>query len=98
MIMRTTAALLFALGLLTAACGGGSESASTLGTSSTSGTQAPGSTSSSTSTLPPSTAPPSTLVADGPAAPDFTLDLGSGGRFTLSDEQKPVYMVFWAEW
>ena len=31
-------------------------------------------------------------------APDFELALGQGGTFTLSDEQKPVYMVFWAEW
>jgi peroxiredoxin len=35
---------------------------------------------------------------DGEAAPDFTLALGDGGTFTLSDEQKPVYMIFWAEW
>jgi hypothetical protein len=35
---------------------------------------------------------------DGPAAPDFTLALGQGGEFSLSGEQKPVYMVFWAEW
>lgn len=33
-----------------------------------------------------------------PDAADFTLPLGGGGSFTLSDEQKPVYMVFWAEW
>lgn len=35
---------------------------------------------------------------DGRPAPDFTLALGQGGDFTLSSEQKPVYMVFWAEW
>lgn len=35
---------------------------------------------------------------EGPDAPDFTLALGEGGSFTLSEEQKPVYMVFWAEW
>ncbi len=40
-------------------------------------------------------APP---VVDGPAAPDFALALGSGETFVLSDEQKPVYLVFWAEW
>lgn len=34
----------------------------------------------------------------GPAAPDFELALGTGGSFSLSAEQKPVYMVFWAEW
>lgn len=31
-------------------------------------------------------------------APDFTLQLGNGGRFTLSEEQRPVFLVFWAEW
>ena len=42
-----------------------------------------------------------TTVARAPAsqqAPDFTLALGEGGVFHLADEQKPVYMVFWAEW
>lgn len=43
---------------------------------------------------PAETAPP----VDGPPAPDFTLALGDGGDFTLSGEQKPVYLVFWAEW
>lgn len=41
---------------------------------------------------------PTTQAPEGPGAPDFTLALGEGGTFTLSDEQKPVYMVFWAEW
>lgn len=31
-------------------------------------------------------------------APDFTLTLADGGVFRLSDEQRPVYMIFWAEW
>ncbi len=37
---------------------------------------------------------------DGPAAPDFTLALGADGAstFSLSQEVKPVFMVFWAEW
>jgi len=33
-----------------------------------------------------------------PVAPDFTLPLGDGGTFTLSQGAKPVYLVFWAEW
>ena len=38
------------------------------------------------------------LRPDGEDAPDFTLALGQGGEFTLSEESKPVYMIFWAEW
>jgi hypothetical protein len=44
------------------------------------------------------TAAPQKAV-EGPAAPDFTLALADGrGDFVLSVEQKPVFMVFWAEW
>ena len=35
---------------------------------------------------------------DGPPAPDFEMALSDGSTFSLSDEQKPVYLVFWAEW
>jgi hypothetical protein len=38
------------------------------------------------------------LPDDAPPAPDFTLALDDGSEFMLSAEQKPVYMVFWAEW
>ena len=41
---------------------------------------------------------PSGPSFDGPAAPDFELLLADGSTFRLSDEAKPVYMVFWAEW
>ena len=60
-----------------------------------------------TATEEPSDAPPSTeappltsepVVVDGPPAPDFALALDDGRGFILSDESKPVYMVFWAEW
>jgi thiol-disulfide isomerase/thioredoxin len=40
----------------------------------------------------------STTVSDREPAPDFTLALGDGGTFTLSESDKPVYLVFWAEW
>lgn len=41
----------------------------------------------------------STSPADeAPAAPDFSLALGDGSTFTLSEEARPVFMVFWAEW
>ncbi len=43
--------------------------------------------------------PPSTsTTSDRPIAPDFTLSLGGGGSYTLSEGTKPVYMIFWAEW
>ncbi len=45
--------------------------------------------------VPASTTPP---VPDGPPAPDFTLALADGRSFTLSEEAKPVFMIFWAEW
>lgn len=34
----------------------------------------------------------------GDPAPDFTLALGEGGEFTLSEAATPVHLVFWAEW
>ena len=37
-------------------------------------------------------------TSDRPLAPDFTLELGDGDSFTLSEGEKPVYLVFWAEW
>lgn len=37
-------------------------------------------------------------VADGPIAPDFQLELADGSTFALSAAEKPVYVVFWAEW
>lgn len=42
--------------------------------------------------------PTTTAAAEAAAAPDFTLALADGGVFRLSDEQRPVYMIFWAEW
>lgn len=42
------------------------------------------------------TAPPATEAR--PTAPDFSLPLGDGGTFLLSEEARPVYLVFWAEW
>jgi thiol-disulfide isomerase/thioredoxin len=31
-------------------------------------------------------------------APDFTLELADGGSFTLYQSERPVYVIFWAEW
>lgn len=66
-------------------------------TSGTSSTEAP-------STQTPNTEAPATTQAprqrpDGPDASDFELALGGpGGTFSLSAEDRPVFMVFWAEW
>jgi hypothetical protein len=49
---------------------------------------------STTSTPPGQT----TTTSDREIAPDFTLELGDGGEYTLSEGEKPVYLVFWAEW
>ncbi len=46
----------------------------------------------------PSPTPASGGSDSGAVAPDFTLALGDGGTFTLSQEARPVYMIFWAEW
>ena len=80
--MRRTMLLVIVLIGLIAAACGGSEG----GASST--------------VAPDTTAPPAGGgTIEGPAAPDFTLALGTGSdSFTLSEEAKPVYMVFWAEW
>lgn len=46
------------------------------------------------------TVPSATATTDSgrPVAPDFTLELDDGSSYTLSEGQKPVYLVFWAEW
>lgn len=66
-------------------------------------TTAPGETTvtTSTETTAPGEGPGTTTTRvppDGAPAPDFTLTLGDGGEFTLSEEPKPVHLVFWAEW
>jgi hypothetical protein len=68
-----------------------------------------GATTTTSGTLPESTmttaATPGSVTTEAPpttppenAAPDFSLQLGDGSTFALSAEQKPVFMVFWAEW
>ena len=51
------------------------------------------------STVPATTTQsPGTTDSGRPVAPDFTLELGDGGVYTLSEGARPVYLVFWAEW
>lgn len=90
------------LAILVAACGAGSAPVTgqgapgTTGGSSATTSPAPGVTTpqATASGIPATTNP----TPDGPAAPDFTLALGDGGTYTLSEGAKPVYLVFWAEW
>lgn len=104
--MRSATALL-ALVLVATACGDDASGDPAVAITTTAGAA----TSSTTDSDPVDPAPSATTTTpsgggettttstpQGPAAPDFTLALGEGGTFTLSDEQKPVYMVFWAEW
>jgi hypothetical protein len=37
-------------------------------------------------------------MPEGPPAPEFQLELADGSTFALSAAEKPIYMVFWAEW
>lgn len=103
--------LFVAFALIVAACGGDAEPASSAVPSTQAETMesAPPSTAATNSPepgegSPAETAPPtepteaSAPSYDGPAAPDFELALADGSTFRLSDEQKPVYIVFWAEW
>ncbi len=102
MTRRVTTAV--ALVVLLAACGGGVADAPTeVPTTADPATSAPTTAGATDSGSPATTAAAdqgedTTSQPDGPAAPDFTLALGDGGSFTLSAEQKPVYLVFWAEW
>ena len=101
MIRLATATAIF--GLTVAACGGQVTEdtfesvpppSSTLVT-----TEAPAATDTgdpTTTEAPPVNSEP--IVVDGPPAPDFALALHDGLGFVLSAEEKPVYMVFWAEW
>ena len=99
--------LLVGFALVLAACGDSADSAAesdgatvtVAAPSETTATEAPDdpgsdaaveSTTSSAATAGPS--------FDGPPAPDFEMALSDGSTFSLSDEQKPVYLVFWAEW
>lgn len=106
--------LLVAFALVLAACGGSSTEQAAApaleGDESTSSTAVtPSSTTAATSV--PQVSPDAGSVAvdepadavsrprpEGPDAPDFILTLGQGGEFSPSAEDKPIYMVFWAEW
>ena len=103
--------LVIALALALSACGGTeSDTAETAASSSTTDavsstaapttgqSEAPGASEGTDDPAPAATEAPAAPSFDGPPAPDFELVLSNGETFTVSGEQKPIYMVFWAEW
>lgn len=95
--MRRSIVLLLVL----AACGGAGTSATTVFDSADVTSPTVPSTTSAPSGAATTDTPEgmtSTTDSGRPGAPDFTLELGDGGAYTLSEGSKPVYMIFWAEW
>jgi hypothetical protein len=96
--------ILTVLALFAASCGGsvdGSTETSTGGddAGASSSSSSPGEDSTDASSTDASSATTEALPQlEGPAAPNFTLALEPSGEFVLSQEVKPVYMIFWAEW
>lgn len=95
--------------LVVAACGGDNSDAALPVT--TTAPSVAATTGPTPATVPGAESGTATTAATGPSAaerpapnpdrelaPDFTLNLGSGSTFVLSEETRPVFMVFWAEW
>ncbi|MCP3975009.1 MAG: hypothetical protein GY720_11015 [bacterium] len=99
--------LVVSLGLIAAACSGGvveTTAPASPGGSSTapSLTEAPGATEAPEATEAPgttgATAETEAPRTDGTPAPGFVAVLSDGSEFQLGAHDKPVYLVFWAEW
>ncbi|GMQ94038.1 MAG: hypothetical protein BMS9Abin12_1520 [Acidimicrobiia bacterium] len=84
--MKRILLVVAALGLVASACSGSSVDES----------DAPAVENSNSDTVEATTA--SNSKPEGRTAPDFVLALEPSGEFVLSQEAKPVYMIFWAEW
>ncbi len=108
--LRRRASLVSVLALVLAACGGGQTDAvvpvATTAASAVAATDSTGPATTSSgggsgtieATTPASPGERPAPNPDREIAPDFTLNLGSGSTFVLSEETRPVFMVFWAEW
>jgi hypothetical protein len=102
--------ILVAFALVVAACSGAADETSDSGavneTAASNSTSSSATGESSTDSTAPTAAADASnesstearAVPDGPPAKDFTLALEPSGEFVLSQEVKPVYMIFWAEW
>lgn len=109
---RRLVTLLAGFALVLAACGGGAAETATPGDNAStvpSGDATPATTVPGTVPGTPPAAQPTDETTqprvERPApdpnreiAPDFSLQLGDGSTFVLSEETRPVFMVFWAEW
>ncbi|MEK7251980.1 MAG: hypothetical protein AAB198_01820 [Actinomycetota bacterium] len=95
--MRRIFALLVVLGACSSA-----PTAGTVATTSTTMSTTTTTLGTTTVTGPAGTETTTTIVPrvrpQGEDAPDFTLALGEGGTFVLSEEHRPVFLLFWAEW
>ena len=99
--MRRPVLLIIGFALVLVACAESAEqSDATAGTTASATTEATNAPEETTSSQPPpsTTQATGTTEEGGPVAPDFTLQLGEGGEYTLSQGASPVYLVFWAEW
>ena len=67
-------------------------------TAPTSGTATTVALAATTTVAPAATTTVPRVRPEGRDAPDFTLALGEGGTLTLSEEHRPVFLLFWAEW
>lgn len=84
---------------LVVACGGSATVGDTTGQTTTTSAAVEGPTSTIVPGSSTTTTPGSNSTTSGrQIAPDFTLELGDGGQYVLSEGAKPVYLVFWAEW
>jgi len=93
--------LAVSLMLVAAACGGSGATVATTGTpSTTSASTGPATTSAPGSTENPGTTTATTqaLRAEGLVAPSFVTTLSDGSQFNMGEHDRPVYLVFWAEW
>ena len=103
--MRTRIQIVaMACALLVAACGGAGGDGDSAPATTLPAETAPSSTEAATTSTPSTTAATTDNSSnpgpsiEGPPAPDFTTILADGSEFTLSAQEKPVYLIFWAEW
>ncbi len=100
--VRRFISILAGTAAIVTACGGGAGTPADDAPAPASATSSPsgdaGTVEPSTTTEAPGTAPTTTEAPRGDPAPELTLELAAGGSFSLRGEQKPVYLVFWAEW